>query len=105
MNDITFDILKIICSICIALVTAYLIPYIKSMCDDARYKNLVDMVAVAVRAAEQTFRQSGQGAQKKEEVLNFISEYMTTHGFSISSYQLDQLIECAVYQMKQGGKV
>ena len=105
MNDITFNILKIIFSICIALVTAYLIPYIKSMCEDKKYKALVDMVAVAVRAAEQTFRQSGQGAQKKEEVLNFISEYMTTHGFSISSYQLDQLIECAVYQMKQGGKV
>lgn len=105
MNDITFNILKIIFSICIALVTAYLIPYIKSMCEDKKYKALVDMVAVAVRAAEQTFRQSGMGAQKKEEVVNFISEYMTTHGFSISSYQLDQLIECAVYQLKQGGKV
>ena len=105
MNDITFNILKIIFSICIALVTAYFIPYIKSMCEDKKYKALVDMVAVAVRAAEQTFHQSGMGAQKKEEVLNFISEYMTTHGLSISSYQLDQLIECAVYQMKQGGKV
>lgn len=105
MNDITFNILKIIFSICVALVTAYLIPYIKSVCEEKKYKNLVDMVAVAVRAAEQTFRQSGMGAQKKEEVLNFISEYMTTHGLTISSYQLDQLIECAVYQMKQGGKV
>lgn len=105
MNDITFNILKIIFSICVALVTVYLIPYIKSMCEDKKYKALVDMVAVAVRAAEQTFRQSGMGAQKKEEVVNFISEYMTTHGLSISSYQLDQLIECAVYQMKQGGKV
>ena len=99
MNDITFNILKIIFSICMALVTAYLIPYIKSMCEDKKYKALVDMVGVAVRAAEQTFRQSGMGAQKKEEVINFISEYMTTH------YQLDQLIECAVYQLKQGGKV
>ena len=105
MNDITFSILKIIFSICIALVTAYLIPYIKSLSEDARYNDLVDMVGVAVRAAEQTFRQSGQGVAKKEEVLNFLSEYMTTHGFSISSYQLDQLIECAVYQLKQGGKV
>ena len=104
MNDITFNILKIIFSICVALVTAYLIPYIKSMCEDKKYKALVDMVAVAVRAAEQTFRQSGMGAQKKEEVVDFISEYMTTHGLSISSYQLDQLIECAVYQMKKETK-
>lgn len=105
MNDITFNILKIIFSICVALLTAYAIPYIRSLSEDKRYKALVDMVGVAVRAAEQTFRQSGQGAAKKEEVVNFISEYMTTHGLSISSYQLDQLIECAVYQMKQGGKV
>lgn len=105
MNDITFNILKIIFSICVALLTAYAIPYIRSLSEDKRYKALVDMVGVAVRAAEQTFRQSGQGAQKREEVVNFISEYMTTHGLSISSYQLDQLIEAAVYQMKQGGKV
>ena len=105
MNDVTFIILKLVVSVCAALVTAYLIPYIKTLRNDKRYASLLDAVEVAVRAAEQTFRQSGQGAQKKEEVLNFISEYMTTHGFSISSYQLDQLIECAVYQMKQGGKV
>ena len=105
MNDIYFDILMVVYSICTALATIYIVPYLKHLCEDKKYKNLVDMVAVAVRAAEQTFRQSGMGAQKKEEVLNFISEYMTTHGFSISSYQLDQLIECAVYQMKQGGKV
>lgn len=101
MNDITFNILKVAVSICAALITAYLIPYLRTLKEDRRYMSLVDMVEVAVRAAEQTFRQSGQGAQKKEEVLNFISEYMTTHGFSISSYQLDQLIECAVYQMKK----
>ncbi len=101
MNDITFNILKIIFSICIALVTAYLIPYIKSMSEDARYKNLVDMVGVAVRAAEQTFKESGQGAAKKEEVMTFVSDWMTAHGIQISSYQLDQLIEAAVYAMKQ----
>lgn len=101
MNEITFNILKVAVSICAALITAYLIPYLRTLKEDRRYMSLVDMVEVAVRAAEQTFRQSGMGAQKKEEVLNFISEYMTTHGFSISSYQLDQLIECAVYQMKK----
>ena len=104
MTDLTPLVLALI-GLLGALIARYLIPYIKSMCEDKKYKALVDMVGVAVRAAEQTFRQSGMGAQKKEEVINFISEYMTTHGFSISSYQLDQLIECAVYQMKQGGKV
>lgn len=101
MNDVTFIILKLVVSVCAALVTAYLIPYIKTLRNDKRYASLLDAVEVAVRAAEQTFKESGQGARKKEEVLTFVREWMQSHGISISSYQLDQLIECAVYRMKQ----
>ena len=101
MNDVTFIILKLVVSVCAALVTVYLIPYIKTLRNDKRYASLLDAVEVAVRAAEQTFKESGQGARKKEEVLTFVREWMQSHGISISSYQLDQLIECAVYRMKQ----
>lgn len=104
MNDITFDVLKIVISVCAALITAYAVPYFKALREDSRYEALVDMVEVAVRAAEQTFRGSGQGVRKKEEVLNFISEWMQSHGIHIDSYQLDQLIECAVYQINKGQK-
>lgn len=103
MNDITFIILKVVVSICAALVTVYLIPYLKTLRQDRRYASLLDMVEIAVRAAEQTYKESGQGARKKEEVMTFVREWMQNHGISISSYQLDQLIECAVYQMKQEG--
>lgn len=102
MNDVTFDILKIVISVCAALITAYVVPYFKVLKEDSRYESLVDMVEVAVRAAEQTFKASGQGARKKEEVMAFVSEWMQSHGINIDSYQLDQLIECAVYQMKKG---
>lgn len=102
MNDITFDVLKIVISVCAALITVYAVPYLKALKENSRYESLVDIVEVAVRAAEQTFRESGQGARKKEEVMTFVREWMQSHGISISSYQLDQLIECAVYQMKQG---
>lgn len=102
MNDVTFIILKLVVSVCAVLITVYVIPYLKTLRQDRRYASLLDMVEVAVRAAEQTFRESGQGARKKEEVLNFVSEWMQNHGINIDSYQLDQLIECAVYQMKKG---
>lgn len=103
MNEITFDILKIVVSVCAALITAYVIPCLKSVKEDRKYKNLVDMVEVAVKAAEQTFKVSGQGAAKKEEVMTFVSDWMNKHGIQISSYQLDQLIEAAVFQMKKEG--
>lgn len=105
MNDITFNVLKIVISVCAALITAYAVPYFKVLKEDSRYESLVDMVEVAVRAAEQTFKASGQGALKKEEVMTFIREWMQNHGINIDSYQLNQLIECAVYQIKQEDKV
>ena len=100
MNEITFNILKIIISICVALVTAYLVPFIKTVKEDTKYKNVVDMVEVAVKAAEQT-RGSGQGPLKKSDVIDFVSRYMDSYGFKISQEQLSELIECFVYQMKQ----
>ena len=100
MSEITFIILKIVVSVCAALITAYAIPYIKTVSSDKKYKNLVDMVTVAVLAAEQTIG-AGQGAAKKSEVIDFVTRWMEDHGIYISQEQLSQLIEAAVYQMKE----
>jgi len=101
MNDVTLTILKIVISVCSALITIYLIPYLYTLKEDKKYASLVAMVEVAVKAAEQTFRESGQGAAKKEEVIKFVSEWMTNKGVTISQEQLSQIIECAVYQLKK----
>jgi hypothetical protein len=61
-------------------------------------------VEIAVRAAEQTIKGSGQGAIKKDEVINFVTSWMISHGIQISAEQLDQLIECAVYNLKLEAK-
>ena len=103
MSELTFDLLKIVVSICAAIITVYAVPYLKTLKEDKRYASLVAMVETAVRAAEQTFKASGQGAAKKEEVMTFVADWMAKHGIKIDSYQIDQLIECAVYQMKQEG--
>ena len=59
------------------------------------------MVEVAVRAAEQTIKGSGQGAAKKEEVIKFVTDWMMEHGVTITYDQLEQLIEAAVFNMKR----
>jgi LL-H family phage holin len=102
MNEITFDILKIVVSICAALVTVYVIPYLKTLKEDKRYASLVGIVEVAVRAAEQTIKEPGEGKLKKAEVEKFVSEWLDKQGIKITYDELDRLIECAVYQMKQG---
>lgn len=99
MNDITFIILKVIVSVAAALLTVFVIPLLKEKLTDARYQRLLAYVEVAVRAAEQTIKGSGQGHVKKDEVINYVTTWMLTHGIQISEDQLDQLIEAAVYVM------
>lgn len=101
MNELTFDILKIVISVCAALVTVYVIPYLKTLKEDRRYAQILDMVEVAVRAAEQTIKGAGKGVEKKKEVENIIYAWLLEKGIEITPEQINQLIECAVYQLKQ----
>lgn len=104
MNEVTFTILKIVVSVCAALITVYVIPYLKTLRKDARYSSLIDIIKVAVLAAEQTITGPGQGAVKKEQVIEFVRDWMTKQGIDITYDQLSQLIEAAVYSMKQEAK-
>ena len=99
MNDLTFDILKIIVSISCALISAYLIPFINSKLQDAKYQNLLEIVEIAVRAAEQTQTGGGKGRVKKQEVICSVTAWCKEHGISITDDQLSQLIEAAVFNM------
>ena len=100
MNDVTFMILKMVISVCMALVTICLIPYIKTLKEDKRYDQLISMVETVVKAAEQTWK-SETGEYKKSEVLTYVAHWMEENGIKVTQEQLDQLIECAVYRMKQ----
>lgn len=101
MNELTFDMLKIVVSVCAAIITVYAVPYLKTLKEDRRYAQILDMVDVAVRAAEQTIKGSGKGMEKKKEVENIIYAWLMEKGIEITPEQINQLIECAVYQLKQ----
>lgn len=102
MNELTFNILKIVVAVATVFISAYVIPLLKEKLNDSRYNRLLDMVEIAVRAAEQTIK--ADGAVKKDEVVKFVTQWMLAHGIAITQDQLDQLIECAVYNLKMEAK-
>lgn len=99
MNEVSFFVLKIVISIAVSLITAYLIPAIKGYINSQKNQALIDVVITAVEAAEQTIKGSGQGAIKKQQVLKWVHEWLNQNGISITEEQLDQLIESAVYSI------
>lgn len=103
MSETVFMIVKIILSIVSAFVAVYVIPLLKQWKENNQDDRILQMIEIAVRAAEQTFKGTGKGPAKKEEVLRYISEWLEQKGIHVSSDQLDQLIEAAVYSMNNEG--
>lgn len=102
MNDITFIILKLVVSVVAALIAYYVIPVLKAKIKEDKYAELISIIEVAVKAAEQTTKGPGAGPLKKDNVVIFIRNWMNQHGIEISSDQLDQLIEAAVFELNKG---
>ena len=99
MNEIAFDVLMIVVSVCVAVVTRYLIPYLKNVVSDNKYAAVIEIIKVAVEAAEQTIKDSGQGKAKKAQVIAFVSHWLTEKGIHITEEQIDKLVESAVWQL------
>ena len=80
-------ILECIVTILVAIIVCYAIPFLKE-------KKLYDAIAIAVRAAEQIYKNSGMGKEKFAYVKNWIEET-----FNVDDTDLKNIIESAVYEL------
>ena len=92
MYDIT-PIIEAVAALIAALITAFLVPYIKSKTTAEQQKEINAWVKIAVSAAEQIYTGSGRGEEKKEYVI------------TVDEAKLDALIEAAVYELNTNGIV
>ena len=94
MFDITV-IIEAVFALLAAIITAIVIPYIKSKTTASQ------QAEIAVTAAEQIYTGSGRGEEKKAYVLNWLQE----HGITVDAEKLDALIEAAVYDLTNNGLI
>lgn len=95
--DITI-IIEAVFALIAAVITAIVIPYIKSKTTAQEQAEINAWVKIAVSAAEQIYNGSGRGAEKKAYVLNWLLQ----HGVTVDESKLDAMIEAAVYDLKVG---
>lgn len=97
MYDIT-PIIEAVAALIAALITAFVIPYIRSKTTSQQQAEINAWVKIAVSAAEQIYKGSGRGEEKKAYVIQWLRE----HGITVDEAKLDALIESAVYELNQG---
>lgn len=101
MNDIIFEIIRAVLVIGIMVVIRYVIPLLKSKINGTELEWIYAWAVKAVKAAEQTVSESGKGAYKKAIVKDFLVNLANETKLTITDAQIENLIESAVYVMKQ----
>lgn len=98
MINIT-PIIEIILSLAVALVTAFLIPYIKSKIDEGKWSKLNTLafwLEKAVLAVEEADR---KGIIDKSEKYNAVAEFLREKGFELDVESVRTLIDGSVYEL------
>ena len=95
MIDLT-PLVQAVVTLAAALITSFLIPFIRSKVTTEKLANIQLWVTVAVEAAEQLYSGSGRGAEKKAYVV----EFLNSKGFTLDTDSIDKLIESAVLELK-----
>lgn len=89
-------IIEAVFALIAAIVTAVVVPYIKSRTTATQQTEIAAWVKIAVTAAEQIYTGTGQGKAKKA----YVEEWLKAHGVTVDAEKLDAMIESAVYELK-----
>ena len=96
MNDYTL-LFKGIITLLTAIITIFVIPWIRSKISAEELAEIIKWVKIAVQAAEMIYKESGMGPQKKKYVETFLADL----GISYDEKRIDNLIESAVLELKK----
>lgn len=103
MNEQIFDIVVMALRVVLMAVTVFLLPKVKAWIEaNTTAKEREDAVfwtKLAVRMAEEIWKERGQGKFKKEYVV----EWLGKNGVKISASQMDTLIEMVVTEYNKNG--
>ena len=99
MNEMIFEILKLIVMIAVFIVTCYLIPWIRGKIGQDKLDEITKWVNAAVLMAQQVYF-AKTGAERKAIVVDLLKNILIAKNISVSDEQLDILIEAAVKAMR-----
>lgn len=93
--DVT-DIVSAVITLIAAIITTFVIPWLKTKLDADKLANLTAWAKIAVSAAEQIYAGPGRGEEKK----TYVTEFLGKHGYTVDTDELDGVIEAAVAQLE-----
>lgn len=97
MVDIT-PIVNAVIALIAAIISAFLIPWIKANTTEQQRQTILELIKIAVAAAEQIYQGEGRGEEKKQYVLDFLA----SKGIAVDDEAINAAIESYVQQINSG---
>lgn len=94
--DLT-EILEALITLLFVIATGYLIPFIKAKVSKDRLNEIMVWIKTAVHAAEQIYKGTSRGREKKEYVLKFLKD----KGIKLDEESIEMLIESTVLELNK----
>lgn len=99
MNDNLFQVIVAFIPLIGAILTGFVIPYMKSKISAARLEEIVKWVDKTVEAAEVLFDTPNSGEEKRDYVTNLIDHMFNSKKEVITKEQIHVLLEAAWKEM------
>jgi len=96
MKDYTI-LFEGIITVLVAVMTMFVIPWIKSKMSAEDLAEVLKWVKIAVQAAEMIYKESGMGTAKKA----YVEAFLKANGIDYDAEKIDALIESAVLELKK----
>ena len=100
MDERLFQIILMLIPILGAIITSFVIPFIKEKIGAEKLAKYEYWATLAVKAAEMMWTESGSGATKKQYVVDFLNNMFNKNKVVITEQQIEILVESMVKQMK-----
>lgn len=100
MNEQLLNIVLLLIPAIGAIITGFVIPYLKANISATQMEDIIRWVTKAVQAAEVLFNTPKSGEEKREYVINFIDKMFNSKKEVITKDQIRVLLEAAWKQMK-----
>lgn len=103
MSERLFQVILTVIPVLGAVITYFIVPYIKTNVDTAKLAQYKEWTTLAVKTAEMLWRETGHGEDKKTYVVNFLTDMFNSRKNIITEKQMNVLIESAVKEMNEIG--
>lgn len=90
------EIIKAVVELLLAIVSAFLIPYIKQRVSAAKLEKLIRYADIAVTAAQQIYTPEEWDVKKQ-----YVRDFLESKGYDVNLTEVDATIEAAVKRVKK----